>query len=349
MRVGEPVHAIKFMIKVREEHVEEAVGVLRDSVMPVFGRSEVDEVLVVARRRKFDKLDPEGPGVVDSPVLKRLLESTPSDDPLYVSDLRSLHRDLAGGIHSPTHALSHHHKKKRRPAEYEALRRELYSEENRLRGAGYQLDCYALYGSEEDLNADTLDSRGKKKMLVPHSARFLTEQLDGLLFLCLEGFHQTVVGREFPEPPRAGRGLHVAQALVPVLLHGVGDAGARIRSLLSGVASQPGFAGSLVLRSRLDGFSGNLGWSPHGLRQHRGDEPEPDGWGDRRPTNLCEISVPYELVTLWSSGTDARAGGEYLAGSVLEALAGATPEEGNGAGAGSGHVRSGIGELVLWA
>ncbi|MDP9477061.1 MAG: hypothetical protein M3R38_15480, partial [Actinomycetota bacterium] len=121
----------------------------------------------------------------------------------------------------------------------------------------YQLDCYALYGSEEDLKADTLDPRGKK-MLVPHSARFLTERLDGLLFLRLEGFHQTVVGREFPEPPtRVGKGLHAAQALVPVLLHGVGDAGVRIRSLLSGVASRPGFAGSLALRSRSNGFSGS--------------------------------------------------------------------------------------------
>ncbi len=85
------------------------------------------------------------------------------------------------------------------------------------------------------------------------------------------------------------------------------------------------------------------------LRQHRGDEPEPDGWGDRRPTNLREISVPYELVTLWSSGADARTGVERLAGSVSEALVGATPEEGNGADAGSGRVRSGLGELVLRA
>ncbi|MDP9477984.1 MAG: hypothetical protein M3R38_20265 [Actinomycetota bacterium] len=340
MRVGESVHAIKFMVKVKEEHVEEAVGVLRDSGMPVFGRSEVDEVLVVARRRQFDKLDPEGPEVVDSPVFKRLLESTPPDDPHYVSDLRSLHRDLAGGVHSPTHAMSHHFKKLKRPAEYEALSRE-------PKVAGYQLDCYALYKSEEDLKADTLDSRGKK-MLVPHSARLLTERLDGLLFLRLEGFHQTVVGWEIPEPPRAGRGLHAAQVLVPVLLHGVGDAGARIRSLLSGVASQPGFAGSLVLRSRPDGFSGSLGWSPHGLRQHRGDEPEPDGWGDKRPTNLREISVPYELVTLWSSGADAWVGVERLARSVSEALAGALPEEEIGAHPGR-HVLIGLGELILWA
>ncbi len=348
MRGGEPAHAVKFMVKVKEEHVEEAVGVLRDSVMPAFGRSGVGEVLVVARGRQLDKLDPEGPGVVDSPVLKRLLESTPPDDPRYVSDLRSLHRDLAGGVHSATHAMSHHHKKKRRPAEYEALRHELYAEENRLRVAGYQLDCYALYGSEEDLKADTLDSRGKK-MLVPHSARFLTERLDGLLFLRLEGFHQTVVGREFPEPPtRVGKGLHAAQALVPVLLPGVGDAGVRIRSLLSGVASRPGFAGSLALRSRSNGFSGSLGWSPRGLRQHRGDKPEPDGWGDRRPTNPREISVPYELVTLWRNGTDARAGVEYLAGSVPEALAGTLAEDGFGAHA-ERHVLNGLGELVLWA
>ncbi len=347
MRVGEPVHAVKFMVKVKEEHMEEAVGVLRDSVVPVFGRSGVGEVLVVARRRQFDKLDPEGPGVVDSPVLERLLESPPPDDPRYVNDLRSLHRDLAGGVHSATHAMSHHHKKKRRPAEYEELRRELYAENNRLRVAGCQLDCYALYESEEGLKDDTLDSRGKK-MLVPHSARFLTERLDGLLFLRLEGFHQTVVGREFPKSPRAGKGLHAAQALVPVLLHGVGDAGVRIRSLLSGVASQPGFAGSLALRSRSDGFSGSLGWHPHGLRQHRGDEPEPDGWGDRRPTNLREISVPYELVTLWSSGADAWAGVEYLAGSVPEVLAGTLAEDRFGAHA-ERHVLNGLGELVLWA
>ena len=115
MRVGEPDHSVKFMAKVREEHVEEAVGVLRDCVVPVFIRSGFDEVPVVARRRQLDKLDPEGPGVVDSPVLKRLLESTPPDDPRYVNDLRSLHRDLAGGVHSATHAMSHHHKKKGGP------------------------------------------------------------------------------------------------------------------------------------------------------------------------------------------------------------------------------------------
>ncbi len=79
MRVGEPVHAVKFMVKVREEHAEDANGVLRDCVVPVFGRSGFGEVLIVARRRQLDKLDPEGPGVVESPVLKRLLENAPPD------------------------------------------------------------------------------------------------------------------------------------------------------------------------------------------------------------------------------------------------------------------------------
>lgn len=347
MRVGEPVHAVKFMLKVREEHMEEAVGVLHDSVAPVLKRSGFGEVLVLARRRQLEKLDPEGPGVVDSPVLKRLLENAPPDDLRYVNDLRSLHRNLAGGVSSAVHAMSHHNKKERRPAEYEVLRRELYAEENRLRVAGRQLDCYAFYGSEADLKADTLDLKGKK-MLVPHSAWFLTNALDGLLFLRLEGFYQTVVQQALPGPPPVGEGLHAAQALVTVLLRGGGNAGEQIQRLVNDLASRPSFAGSLALRSRPMGFSGGFGWSPSGLRQHRGDEPDPDEGGTRKPLVLYQASSTYELLTLWLTEADAQAGARLLARLVPESLGGALPEERSDDGTGR-RVLSGLGELVLRA
>lgn len=329
MRVGEPVHAVKFMVKVRQEHMEEAVGILQNSVAPALKKSGFREVLVITRHRQLEKLDPEGPGVVGSPTLARLLENAPSDAPGYARDLRALHQGLVRGVNSFAHAMAQHHKKKRRPEEYEALRRELYAEENRLRVAGYQLDCYALYKSEADLKADTLNLEGKK-MFVPDSARFLAEQLEGLLFLRLEGFHQTVVQRALPGPPPVGEGLHVAQALAPVLLRCVRE-----------LTSWPGFAGCVVLRCRPQGFSGNFGWSPSGLRQHRGDEPDPDHGGLRElPTDLHQVSSPYELVMLWLTETDALAGVERLAGSAPEALG--DPQA-------KGRVLSGIGKLVLRA
>jgi hypothetical protein len=337
------------MLKVSEEHLEEAMSVLQDSVVPVLRESGFGEILVLARRRQLEKLDPQGLGVVDSPVLRRLLERAPPDDPGYASDLRELHRNLTGGISGVPHAMSHHNKKERRPEEYEAMRRELYAEENRLRVAGYQLDCYALYKGEADLKADTLDLEGKK-MLVPHSARFLAEELDGLLFLRLQGYYQTVIQRALPGSPPVGEGLYATVALIPVLLRGAGDAGERIRRFIGGLASRPGFAGSLVLRSRPAGFSGGFGWSPIGLKQHRGDEPDPDDETvSRKPLALHELSYACELLTLWLTEDNALAGAGLLAGSVSESLGDALPsEEERSANAGR-HVLSGLGELVLRA
>ncbi len=346
MRVGEPVHAVKFMVRVREEHTEGALGVLQDSVAPVLRGSGFREVLVVARRRQIERLNLEGPGVVDSPVLKRLLRSAPPDDPRYVDDLRSLHRDLAVGVNSAVHAMSHHNKKERRPTEYEALRRELYAEENRLRVAGRQLDCYALYGSEADLKADVLDLKGKE-MLVPHSARFLSDALDGLLFLRFEGFYQTVLQEALPGPPPVGEGLHVTQSLMNALPRGE-NPGERIRCLVDGLASQRGFAGFLALRSRSAGFSRGLGWRPSGLRQHRGDEPDPEEGGARRPLVPHQASSAYELLTLWLKETDSRAAARFIAGLVQGLPGGALSEKEIGAGA-RGRVLSGLGELALRA
>ncbi len=64
-----------------------------------------------------------------------------------------------------------------------------------------------------------------------HSVRFLTDTLDGLLFLRLEGFYQMVVQQALPGPPPVGEGLHAAQALVTVLLRSGGNAGERIQRL----------------------------------------------------------------------------------------------------------------------
>ena len=344
MRVGEPEYAIKFMVYIREEHLKEAVSLLHDSVAPVLRTAGFGEIIVLARRRELEKLDPEGPGVVDSPVLKRLLQDAPTDDPDYVSDLRSLHRNLAGGVHSATHAMSHHHKKKRRPTEYEALRRELYAEENRLRVAGCQLDCYAFYEGEAELKADTLDNRNST-MNTPHSARVFIRELKRLLFLRLEGTHHTVVHRALSEVP-ADTGLHAAQALVPVLPSRTEEAEIRLRHLLQGgLASRTGFAGSLALRSRSRGFTGAFGWRPRGLWQHRGDESRPDDGDAAECLDLRETSVPYELVTLWRTAVDARAAVEWLVEAVPEALGDALPGDTRE----ERHFLNGLGEIVLRA
>ncbi len=88
MKSEDPEYAVKFMMKVREEHLDEAQDVLRGSVEPSFREMGLGELLVLARRRQLEKLDPEGPGVVDSPILKRLLENAPPDEPGYANDLR---------------------------------------------------------------------------------------------------------------------------------------------------------------------------------------------------------------------------------------------------------------------
>ncbi len=66
MRVGEPVYAVTFMAKVGEGELARALSVLRNDTAPVLRRSGFRELVVVARRRGFEKLDPEGPGFADS-------------------------------------------------------------------------------------------------------------------------------------------------------------------------------------------------------------------------------------------------------------------------------------------
>ncbi len=344
MKSEDPEHAVKFMMKVREEHLDEAKDVLRDSVVPSLREMGLGELLVLARRRQLEKLDPEGPGVVDSPILKRLLENAPPDEPGYANDLRSLHRDLVGGISGYAHAMVHKFREEKWSEEYEALRWELRSEENRMRVAGCQLDCYASYEGEAELKADTIDNRNRT-MNTPHSAQVFARELKHLLFLKLEGIQHTVVHRALSEVP-ADAGLHAAQTLVPVLLSRTEEAEMRLRHLLQGgLASRPGFAGSLALRSRSKGFTGAFGWVPRGLWQHRGDQSSPDDGGAAERLDLRETSVPYELVTLWRTGVEARAAVEWLVQAVPGALGDALP----GGAREERHFLSGLGKLVLRA
>ena len=329
MRVGEPAYVTKFMVKVREKDLGETLSVLRDSVAPEFRKSGFGEMLVVGRRRKLEKLDSEGPGIVDSPVLARLIGNAPSDNPKYAGDLHVLHRTLVGGVSGYVHAMMYHHKKKRYPEEYEMLRREIYSEENHLRITGAQLDCYAFHESEADLRADTVGLDGRN-LYPPHSARFLSRELDGLLVLGLQGIHYTVTAGELPKGEKPGsKDLYAVQTLTPILFARHQAIVDYIRILADGSASRSVLAGAVFLKSRGSGFDRGLGWSPRGLTQHQGDETRFEDnnvsttTGPRR--YFRDSTVPHELVTLWRTWERREPGVGWLAKAAPEALGLAFP------------------------
>ena len=328
MRVGEPVHAIKFMIKIGDEHLRETTGVLERSVLPALKSSAFGEVLVLARRRQLEKLDSDGPGIKESRILRRLDEEAPPHEAAHEYVLRRLPSQLGGDV--PTgfaHAMMLHNLKTKSPAEYQRRREarlaeqrrlseKLLAEENRLRVAGYQLDCYAIYRSEADMKADTLDLENKK-MAVPHSAAFLAEEIDHLLFVKLTGIHHTVVHRALPRE-RTGS-LFAAQTQAPILQSRTEEAEMKIRRpLISVPSSRDGFVGVLALRSRGEGFSGDSAWVPLSLPEHRGDPPRPHYPAGRTFDAIAK--VPYEVVTLWRTEADLLAGMEQLDSSVPEAL-----------------------------
>ncbi|MDP9437657.1 MAG: hypothetical protein M3P49_02775 [Actinomycetota bacterium] len=353
MRVGEPVHAIKLMMKVGEEHLQEALSALRVSVAPVLKGSGFREVLVLARRQKLERIDPEGAGIVDSSVLRDLVRNARPHEAGREQILRKL-RSRPGG-HRPGgvgHAYMLRNKAKNDPAAYGRIREDRLAEDRRLgeklldernmvRVAGRQLDCYALYGSEADMKADTMDLENRR-MSVPHSAGFLAGELDGLLFLGMVGIFHTVVDRLFVEEvSRNHRGpLLVAQTRMAVLPEHLGEAEWRLRaSLLPRLASPVGAVGAIALRSRREGFSGALGWSPQSLSEHGGGAP-PDAALQPR-----WAPIPHEIVTFWRTEPDLFEGVEWLAEHVPETLGDLLGCH----GLPEGDVLSECGELVLRA
>lgn len=345
MRVGEPTYVTKFVMKVREEDLKETLSTLRDSVAPEFREAGFGEMLVAGRRMELEKLDREGPGVMDSPVLARLIENAPPDDPSYASDLRALHRGLTHGISGSAHSMLNHHKKRKHLEEYEMLRREIYSEENRLRVAGVQIDCYAFHNSEMDLKADTTDLDGRN-ISPPHSARSISKKLDHLLFVKLKGIHYTVVSNDLPERRnQESENLCASQLLTPVPLNHHRDFGEHVRVLADSLSSHPTFAGSLLLKSRGRGFDGSFGWLPTGLRQHRGDEPRfEDGFSRTSdPRSYLEDSaIPHELITLWLTRENEEDGAERPSGIASETLKAAILGENGG-----GRVMTTFSDLAL--
>jgi hypothetical protein len=329
MRVGEPVHAIKFVMKVGEEHLQEAISTLRTSVAPVLKESGFREVLVLARSRELEKIDPEGPGITDSTVLRDLIRNARPHEAGWEQILQKL-RSRPGG-HRPSgvgNAYQLRNMAKNNPAAYGRLHEnrlaedrrlgeKLLDERNTLRVAGRQLDCYALYGSEADMKDDTLDLENRR-MSVPHSANLLAGELEGVLFLGMTGIFHTIVHRlSLEEVSRNQRSapLLVAQTRIAVLPEYLVEAESRLRaSLLPRLASPIGAIGALALKSRREGFSGGRGWSPQSLSEH-GGEPPPDIALQPR-----WAPIPHEIVTFWRTESDLLAGVEWLAEHVPEML-----------------------------
>ncbi len=242
---------------------------------------------------------------------------------------------------------------KNHPAEYGRLREDrlaedrrlgekLLEEQNMLRAAGRQLDCYALYGSEADMKDDTLDL-DNRRMSVPHSANFLARELEVLLFLGMTGIFRTVVHRLFlEEVVRNHRSspLFVAQIRTAVLPEHLEEAESRLRaSLLPRLASPVGAVGALARRSRREGFSGGLGWTPQSPSEHGGGPPPDIALPPLR------APIPHEIVTFRRTESDLLAGVEWLAERVPETLGDLLGSRSLPAG----HTLSECGEFVLQA
>lgn len=311
MRVGEPEYAIKFMAKIPERDLDEAASILRESVAPAMRSSGFSELIVVARRREFARLDPEAPGIASSNILGRLAAEAPPHESVLGYARRKLPARLGKDV--PTgyaHAMVLHNKKKRNPALYEKLRRERLAEQERLEGillagenwqqvAGVQLDCYAIYGSEADLKADTLDLENRK-VNVPYSARLLSREFDHLLLAKLTGIYHTVVHRALREP---SGGMFAMQTRLAVDSARVAETTERITSLLMPAPdARAGSAGALVLESRREGFSAGSPWSPTSLAEH-GSDPCEVHTGTRH-TQFRDEPIFYEVITVWKTETD---------------------------------------------
>ncbi len=337
MRVGEPSYAIKLMAKIEEKALPEAASILRDSVAPAMRGAGFSELIVVARRREFEVIIPEAPAIAGSSTLSKLVAETPPHESVlgYVRRNlpRSLGKDVPGNY---AHAMLMHHRKKKNPAAFERLRRERIAEQERLEElllkeenwstvAGFGIDCYAIYGSEADLKADTLDLQNNK-MDVPHSGRRFGRELDHLLLAKTAGIQHTVVHRRLQDTSGEMFAMQtqvtVESTRTPEVAEGISGL------LLPDARTSTGLVGSLVLGSRREGFSGGSAWTPDGLLEHRGEpceSPVRSRGSARRGSR--EAPVTCEVITLWETEADLLAGAERLSepGDAPEGAAGALP------------------------
>ena len=316
MRAGEPVYAQKVMLGVREEYIGEAAAILRDWVGPVLRESGFTKVIALARPAELSKLDPQSAHVRGSPALGRLLEDAPAGEPGYAKSVRAMHGIMAsGGPSGLAEAYALHHKRRRHPAEHEALRREHLAEENQIQAAGRWLDIYAVYASEADMKADTLDTHSRKKN-VPYSAEFAVGQLEHFLFVRPRGIACTVVERAPRERPGPARAPAWAARTVLYFLFRDSEAREqRTRPLVPDLGVMRGFEGALVLEGRGEGFDGALGWAPNGIEPPGGTDREghPDS---KEAERRYRAGARHELVSLWETEEDARLGGEWVAMSL---------------------------------
>lgn len=353
MKPEEPKHAVKFMIRVREEDFDEAKDILRGSVVPALRDMGLGELLVLTRRRQLEKLEPPAPDVMRSPVLKRLLKSAPPDEPGYARDLQRMHLVLSqGGPENLDSAYTYHRLKRKHPAEYEMLREEHFDDANQLKVAGCQIDCYGLWKTEVRRKADMSDMNSTvhegwftefthvfdmkyTKMNRPHSAEIVARKLGPLLFLDLAGIYYTIVSR-VSWPKDGSSGAHVLQTRIPILLSGLQDAENDVQStLLPILDGQEGFKGALVLRSQRKGFIGELGWSPSGSSEHSGDFSivRKSSTTEDLSESVRKATVEHECVSLWETEPAMKAGGKHLAEFVLRTLRDVVPEDWNTAAA----------------
>lgn len=353
MKPEEPEHAVKFMIRVREEDLDETKDILRVSVVPSLRDIGLGELLVLVRRRQLEKLKPPEPDVMRSSVLKQLLKNAPPDEPGYARDLRRMHLVLSqGGPENLDSAYAYHRLKKKYPAEYEMLREEHFDDANQLRVPACQIDLYGLWKTEIHRKADMFDmnSTGQDgwsteftrvfdmkytKTNRPHSAEIIAGKLDHLLFLDLSGIYYTVVSRA-PWTKDGKSGTRALRTRIPILLRSLQDAGDDILSTLIPVLDgKEGFKGALVLRSRGKGFIGEFGWSPSGSSEHSGDlsTAPRSNTTEGLSESLRKATVEHECVSLWKTEAAMKAGGEHLVEFALRTLRDVGPEDWNAAAA----------------
>lgn len=308
------IYATKFMVKVREEDLDRTMDSMERSILPTLEESGFAEPLVVARKRRMDKLDREKAEESLSDLVRRMVEVSQVRDRTLEGDLNSLKHGLMHGVRGHAHGMIHHHKKRKRPEAYELLRREMYKAKNRESVSGVQLDIYALHSSDASTRADDMDLTGTKTN-VPSMLRTLKSELEGMLFLEPKAIKYMVFQRS-----ASGDGRCALQTFVAATSGKRGadprDMKARIRLLIEDLTKNFGAASVLALNSLRDGVSEGSRSHPDGIGQHRGDEPGLESGRDI--TGSPEV---YELVTLWRSEDEreaAKARTEEMLPGILE-------------------------------
>lgn len=157
MRVGEPVHVVKFIAKVEEERVEDMVPLFQSSIAPVLRRSCFGEVLLLARRRELEKLDPEGPGIAGSQTLRSLVREARPHEAGLEQVLRRLESRPGGHILGGfAYAMRLHNMKEKNPAEYRRLRESHLAETRRGGPPDIKLDVPGLGPWHEPVPYETV-------------------------------------------------------------------------------------------------------------------------------------------------------------------------------------------------